>query len=414
MTSAQQYPRLQPMSGAERPPQGQGTKVAVLYNTDYATLDIVEEDAEPPSHAADAGVAETAQAVAASLAVAGWDPVLLTVSDAIDDLPERLRDAGIGVVFNLVESLGGDPHREPDVPAALEAANIAYTGNGPAALALAHAKDAARERLRSRGVPVPRGFAIHDPDRIINLPWGGLDFPLFVKPARTDASIGVEQSSVVRDVGELRRQLERLAARVPGPYLVEEYLPGRELNVAIFPDPFRGRYVPTEIDFSALPAGCAPIVTYDCKWTPGTPDYQAESRPCGDALGPVLLRAVVRTSRAAFLALGATSYGRVDLRLDAAGRPRVIDVNPNPDIHPDAGACLAAASVGIDHPTFVADIAAQASAPGAARGWSWPSRNRKAADRRGSSPRRIFVPALADDPTGGAHEALASIIADPA
>lgn len=348
------------MSGADKPPQGQ-TKVAVLYNADYATLDVADEDAEPPSHAADAGVADTAHAVAASLAAAGWDPLLLTVTDSVADLPERLRDAGIDLVFNLVESLAGDPHREPEVPEVLEAAGIIYTGNGPAALALAHAKDATHERLRAAGVPIARGFAVADPDRILNLAWSGLTFPLFVKPARTDASIGIEQSSVVRDVAGLRRQLERLAAQVPGPYLVEEYLPGREINVAIFPDPITGQYVPTEIDFSGFAEDCSPIVTYNCKWVPGTPDYNAWSRPCADTLGSALLGEVIRVARAAFLGIGGTSYGRVDLRLDAQGQPRVIDVNPNPDIHPEAGMCIAAGSVGVDHPAFVAAIVTQAS-----------------------------------------------------
>lgn len=348
------------MSGKDKPPQGPVGPIAVVYNVDFGCPDVADEDAEPPSHAADAGVADTALAVAESLGRAGWDPVLLTVTDSVADLPERLAERGLTTVFNLVESLGGDPHREPELPLVLDRLGIRYTGNGARTLALAHAKDAVRERLAAAGVPVPRGFAVADPHRLLNLGWGGLAFPLFVKPARTDASIGVEQSSIVHDVGALHRQLERLASRVPGPYLVEEYLPGREINVAIFPDPRDGLYVPTEIDFSGFEAGCAPIVTYNTKWVPGTPDWAAWSHPCADKLPPSLLREVLAVARTAFLAVGGTSYGRVDMRLDARGRPRVIDINPNNDIHPDAGMCIAAASVGVDHPAFVAELASRA------------------------------------------------------
>lgn len=348
------------MSSTDKPPQGPSAPIAVVYNVDYGPLDVADEDDEPPSHAADAGVADTALAVAESLGRAGWDPVLLTVDDSVVDLPERLARLGVRRVFNLVESLGGDPHREPELPLVLDDAGIPYTGNGARALALAHAKDQARELLLARGVPVPRGFAVEDPDRLVNLGWAGLRFPLFVKPARTDASIGVEQSSVVHDVGELHRQLERLASRVKGPYLIEEYLPGRELNVAIFPDP-DGSLVPTEIDFSGFAPGCAPIVTYNTKWVPDTPDYHAYSHPCADRLPRALLREVLQVARAAFLAIGGTSYGRVDMRLDADGRPRVIDINPNNDIHPEAGMGIAATSVGIDHPAFVAELAARAT-----------------------------------------------------
>jgi D-alanine-D-alanine ligase len=70
---------------------------------------------------------------------------------------------------------------------------------------------------------------------------------------------------------------------------------------------------------------------------------------------------VIDVARGAFLAIGGTSYGRVDMRLDARGLPRVIDVNPNPDIHPDAGLCIAAQSVGMDHSILVTQLVAEAT-----------------------------------------------------
>jgi D-alanine-D-alanine ligase len=140
--------------------------------------------------------------------------------------------------------------------------------------------------------------------------------------------------------------------------LVEEFLPGKEINVAIFPDPERGFVVPTEIDFSAVPAHLPRFVTYDSKWNPESPEYACKSVPA--QLSSALRAEVEALARRAFAALGGSGYGRVDMRLDREGRPCVIDVNPNNDIHPEAGLALAAYSVGLTYPELIARILARA------------------------------------------------------
>ena len=148
--------------------------------------------------------------------------------------------------------------------------------------------------------------------------------------------------------------MEKLHSHLPGPYLVEEYLPGKELNVSIFPSPYEGWVVATEIDFSPVPPEYPRIVTYDSKWNESSPEFASKSVPA--QLDEALKAEVTALARQAFLALGGSSYGRVDMRLDADGRPCVIDVNPNNDIHPDAGLAAAARSVGIDYPELIAGV----------------------------------------------------------
>ena len=355
------------MNDSDRPPAARFERVAVVYNSDYDTVELGEDDAEPPSppsQEADAAVADTAHAVHAHLSRAGFDPILITLDTSLSDLLPMLREARVEAVFNLVESLGSDPAREPEVPAMLESGGIPYTGNSPDTLYVSHAKDLVRRLLSAHHIPIPRGAAIrwgrHSTD-VELLDLDDLAFPMFVKPARTDASIGIDQGSIVHTRQELIRRLDWLAATLPGPYLVEEYLPGRELNVAIFPNPFNGFIAVTEIDFSPFPDGHAPIVTYDCKWRPATPEFAAFSAPARGRLPDSLLREATRVARAAFLAVGGTSYGRVDVRLDAEGRPRVIDVNPNPDIHPDAGLAIAAGSVDLTYQSLVTQVMTGAS-----------------------------------------------------
>lgn len=339
-------------------------RIAVLYNDDWKHY-----PPGAPSYEADAEVRETAEAVAKALARTGFDALLMTVDDDLAPLADALRRERIDGVFNLVESLGGESSREPEIPELLDGLGIPYTGNAAHVLRAAHAKDETRKRLAAHGVPVARGFVVPAPlppslDALFDA--SGAKFPLFVKPARTDASIGIDQRSIVVDRQALDAQLARLAAEVPGPYLVEEYLPGREVNVAIFPEPEHGQAVCTWIDFSEC-VGVAPIVTYDCKWRPGTPEYSAKSLPAKGLVPDDEIARAQHVARAAFLALGGTSYGRVDLRMGADGGFYVIDVNPNPDINTDAGLAVAAQSVGLDHDALIREVMEAALANGRPR-----------------------------------------------
>lgn len=327
-------------------------RVAVVHNTDFQSKEVGVDSDEPPSLEADSEVATTARDIAAILNEGGVETRLLTLSDSPDELPGLLADFGADAVFNLVESLGNNPAREVDVPILLEALHMPYTGNSPSPLKIAHAKDIARQILEAHHIPQAWGFAVHSPAELPVRTAMARRYPLFVKPARTDASIGIDQRSIVHSYAELRERVEFLFKHLPGPMLVESYLPGRELNVAIFPDPYTGMIVPTEIDFSPFPKDAMPIVTYDCKWREDSPEYLACSRPA-DWMPAALHAEVIRVARAAFLAVGGNSYGRVDMRLDTDGHPAVIDVNPNPDLDRLAGLAIAARSLDVDYASLI-------------------------------------------------------------
>ena len=339
-------------------------RIAVIHNTDYLDRrpaeELVDDDEEPPSFEADAEVAETAVAVAEALVARGEDVLRLGVADRTEAVLPALVAHGVTHVFNLVESLRGEAAGEAEFARILDAAGVPYTGNGPHALWLAHAKDLARHLLAAHQIPIAAGFAVRSPRDVPDPVERGLTYPLIVKPARVDGSIGIDQRSVVWDRAQLDARVRHLLAWL-GPCMVEEYLPGAELNVAILPDPHRGLLVPTTVDFSGVIGDGLPLVTYAAKWCPESPEYASRSRPPGADVPAVQVDEALRVARAAFLALGCTSYGRVDLRIDRDGRPRVIDVNPNPDLHPDAGLAIAARSAGVDYPSLVAALAAGAT-----------------------------------------------------
>jgi D-alanine-D-alanine ligase len=345
-----------------------GERIAVVHNVDYRSAPAAGTpgaDGEvPPSAAADADVEEVAAAVVQVLEAAGHDVVLLTVDDDPAALIDACRAENVGCVFNLVESMGRDASREAEFARALQAAGIPFTGNGPAALETGQAKDRVREVLDRAQVPHARGIAVNAPPSQAELDAAGLGWPLFVKPARVDGSIGIDQGSVVGDLPALQRRVRWLLETLGGPCMVETFLPGPELNVAILGDP-HGPLAVTTVDFGD--AGGHGIVTYDCKWTPGTPDYEARSVSARGRFDAALLTQVMSSARDAFVAIGGSSYGRVDLRLDASGQPAVIDVNPNPDLHPEAGLAIAARDAGFEYPALVERILHRVGQPASLR-----------------------------------------------
>ena len=169
--------------------------------------------------------------------------------------------------------------------------------------------------------------------------------------------MGITQRSVVRDAAELAEAVEE-AARAHGPVLVQEFVAGRELAVGVV-----GREVLplSEIDFSAIPPGNWSIVCSRAKWVAGSVEDLGTVPRCPAPLEPALAEEAVRVARAAWELVEGRGYGRVDLRVDAAGRPYVLEVNPNPDLSPDAGLARMAAAHGWGYAELVGRILEEAA-----------------------------------------------------
>jgi D-alanine-D-alanine ligase len=312
----------------------------VLYNVDY-------EDARPeedPAWEARAEVAQVAASVAASLAEAGYDAQLLPVDGDLASFRARIVELGVVCAFNLCESLAGDARLETAVPLVLGLLGIPFTGSPPEVLSFALRKDRVKQRLEAAGIPTPNGCVLSKPYDPCDLP-----FPLIVKPVREDGSVGIWRTSVVRDQVELRHAVDAVVTRLRQPCLVEQFVEGREFNVALLGHP-TPRVLPlSEIDFGGLPPDVPNIVSYDAKWTSGSVDDLGTVPVLHPSLPSAVAARVRRAAAEAFRAVGVRDYGRVDVRLSAAGIPYVVDVNPNCDLSRKAGLARSAAAVGIDY-----------------------------------------------------------------
>ena len=233
-------------------------------------------------------------------------------------------------VLNLCdEGFDNDAFKELHVPSYLELLDIPYSGSGPTSLGLCYDKSLVRAIAQSIDIPVPLETYVDIDDMGATLP---SVLPALIKPAQGDSSVGITKDAVVHTPGEVMAYLSFLRNLLPGrPVLIQEYLTGAEYSVGVIGNPGLGYTVlpVLEVDYSKLPEGLNPILSYESKWEPGSPYWTDISYRVADA-GADTQRQMIDGSTRLFERLGCRDYARFDFRCDAAGTPKLLEVNPNP------------------------------------------------------------------------------------
>jgi D-alanine-D-alanine ligase len=291
----------------------------------------------------DLAILETVEAVEAILADDGHEVVRVPVNPDGRWI-ERVRRGKFDLAFNLCEGIDGVATMEPSVIGALELLDVPFTGSSSWTTSLCLRKHLVNTLLGTAGLPVPR-WGLARPDT----PLPTVGFPAICKPAAEDASLGVEQRSVVRTMRALSTRLADMHEQWED-VLVQRYIDGREVNVGIV----GGTVLPVaEIDFGAMPRGLWRIVSYRSKWESGCDEDVGAAPRCPADLPEELTAELGRIALAAWRAVGGEGYGRVDMRIDRHGRPWILEVNSNPDFSPDAGLARMARTAGIDYTSLV-------------------------------------------------------------
>jgi D-alanine-D-alanine ligase len=311
-----------------------------------------------PNHLVDmseVGVIEEREQVEKALQHKGYRTSLFNIDGDIKRLINFIEVQKPDLIFNLCESLMGESQHEMHVAGIYELMNIPYTGAATLALGTCLNKVRTKEILQVHGIPTARHI-ISSGFEFSHLEDAHLHFPCIVKPIHEDASIGISNSSVVYDRESLQKQVAYIFKTFKDPALVEEYIEGRELNVAIIGNG-RPTLLPiSEIDFSKLPAGYPKIVTYNAKWIEGTPEYDGTVGTCPAQLEPDVEQRVRDIALRAYQCMEIRDYARVDIRLDASNTPYVLEVNPNPDISRDAGFARSARTAGMTFEDMIVKI----------------------------------------------------------
>lgn len=300
-----------------------------------------EPPSEPPGSLPDDRFAEwddihTVRAV--ERALASRHQVTLVDADLDAFATFRRLRGQVDLVFNIAEGLHG-ASREGQIPALLDMLEIPYTGSDPLTLGLCLDKRRTKEILRYNGVPTPRFWTVTS---LAEIP-ARLRYPLMVKPTLEGSSKGVTDRSLVRTRQELLRQVAWTLDNYRQPALIEEFLPGREFTVAMLGNGDTLRALPiVEINFASLPNGVNPIYSYEAKWVWDREEDPLQIFTCPARLDPFLQRQVEHVCKQAFAALGCRDWCRIDVRLDAAGHPQIIELNPLPGIlpRPEQNSCF--------------------------------------------------------------------------
>ena len=294
-----------------------------------------------------ATVAQVAECVYTAITGAGYNATVLALRESLLSLVRRIRELKVDVLINLCEEFRNRPQLESNVAAMFEACGIPFTGNPSKALAICQDKFKAKAILNAFGLPTAKGWLVTTADQKIDI-----QFPAIVKPNQEDASLGIYQDAVVRDPQTLQAKVSKIIDVYKQAALVEEFIQGREFNVAVLETDRLQALPVSEIDFSGMPESAPHICSYEAKWYEDHVLYAATPAVCPAPIDNGLRDRLQQYALAAFQAMGCRDYARVDFRMGTDGRIAILEVNPNPDTSLDAGYARALRAAGIDYAEF--------------------------------------------------------------
>ncbi|HXX28186.1 MAG TPA: ATP-grasp domain-containing protein [Terriglobales bacterium] len=334
-------------------------KIAVLYDVwgeEVPTPEVVEPKTagkKKKAHRKTRREKEDREEIFEALEKLGHEPFYQVLDGNLQCL-SSLAKCGADLVFNLTEAFAGDDTKEMNVAAYMDLLGIRYTGGGPHAHFLAQDKATAKKMFAFHGIKTPffatayRGRIEHAHD---------VSFPLIVKPVWEDGSIGIDAQSVVNSVKELMERVEYIQNEFDSPALIEEYIDGREIYVAILGSYENAQALPlVELDLSRLPEGTPKIASYDVKFEKETQAHKLTKSHLVSDLEEEMITKLQATGLAAYHAVKLRDYGRVDMRLTPKGEVYVIEANPNPWLSSKQEFAMAAKASGRSYTDLIGEI----------------------------------------------------------
>ncbi|KAF0150350.1 MAG: D-alanine-D-alanine ligase-like protein [Ignavibacteria bacterium] len=296
----------------ERTPLSSNSNAIKNFNDTYAEWDSIE----------------TINAIKDSLQL--YHEVIMI--EANEDAFEKFRNIKPDIVFNVAEC-ANSTSREAQIPAMLDMLQIPYSGSDPLTLTTCLDKARTKEVLSYHGIPTSKFLLL---EALRDLEKFNLRFPVIMKPVAEGSSKGIFDSSLINNIGELKSRLTELFSEYNQPFLLEEFLPGREFTVAILGNEEESIVLPiVELNLHELPSHLAPIYSYEAKWVVDTKDNPLNIFSCPAKITYDLARIISDTALRTYKVLRCKDWSRIDIRLDANGIPNVIEINPLPGVLPD-------------------------------------------------------------------------------
>jgi D-alanine-D-alanine ligase len=257
------------------------------------------------------------------------------------------------LVFNLMEMFGENVFGDIPVTGLLDLLGLDYTGSGPGELYLSQDKGLTKKLLAFEDILYPR-FAVFSRDTAFET-GGNLRMPLFVKPLRSDASLGIGGKSLVQDWTGLMERVTAIRREVDDAALAEEFIEGREFYVGVIGNSQPKALPPVEIDFTGFPEGVPKVMDSKAKWDERSKEYKG-TRSVLAQLPDELRARLQKVAVDAYRALRVRDYGRVDLRLTDTGDIYVLEVNASCYLEKNSEFAMAAGAAGLDYPRLIERI----------------------------------------------------------
>jgi D-alanine-D-alanine ligase len=322
-------------------------KVAVCFNrapsqsVKGAQADLISEQ----------GAEKEAIEVRQALEKRGYAARLVPLGPDLATFISEMQHLAPAVAFNLCEGFWGESGQEMNVASLFELMRIPYTGATPLCLGLTQDKARTKDLLVRYHLPTPK-YTVAKPGQHV-LRTHDMAFPLIVKPRAEDASLGITADSVVTSDKALRERVHFIHDMYRQEALVEEFIEGRELNVAVLGDK---RFEVLPISEIVFEQGLVrPIVSYDGKWLETSEEFERTRPVCPASLRSKEDMLIRDVALRACKILECRDYARVDIRL-RDGVPYILEVNANPDISQDAGLARAARAGGLTYPALIERI----------------------------------------------------------
>jgi D-alanine-D-alanine ligase len=292
--------------------------------------------------------------VISTLTAMGHEVQALGVHDDLGEIRRLATEWKPHIAFNLLEGFDDITIFDQNVVSHLELLKLAYTGCNPRGMLLARDKSLSKKLLAYHRIPMPEFevFRIGRPIRRAKR----LSFPLMVKSLTQEASIGISQASVVDSDEKLKERVTFIHESIRTAAIVEQYIEGRELYVGVLGNQLLQALPVWELFFTNMPDGAKRIATDRVKWSVKyQKKYGIDSGPARELADPKSEQ-LQHLCKRAYRALELSGYARIDLRLDEAGNPWVIEANPNPQIARGEDFAASAEKAGISYETVLQRI----------------------------------------------------------
>jgi D-alanine-D-alanine ligase len=333
-----------------------------------AVLVLYNEPVLPPDHpeaASEHDVLDTVSDTVKVLRAAGFAVRQLGINYDPMPLLEELKANRPAAVFNLFEGIATQTGTEISVAAMLEWLNVPFTGCPTISLALGRDKIRTKHLLKAAGLPTP-GYQVID--RLPAVSWEG-GWPAIVKPALQDASIGIDQESVVTNWDQLTKRVDYVFEKYGGPVLVESFVRGREFHVNVIeegldkPDREMLMLPLAEIAFQEVSPAWWPVYTFTAKWNVDSEEYKASPLVTPVELPPERTHQLRELARRAFRLLHCRDFARLDVRMTEDGEFHILEVNPNPYLN-SLALVKGLEAIGRTHERFLVEMTLNAMSRG--------------------------------------------------